>query len=622
MRGEISMVKRAIFVASLLLAGVSAYAQLPKDPEERKKVVAQIFQANARQLTLFDREGKAVTQIGSRDLYNQVVLSPDRTRVAAIKPDLEKETNDLWIIDVATGQGTQITTSQTREGVQAPAWSPDGSQVAYVALRSGSFNIYKKASNGTGTEELLYKGSAPMTITDWSMDGRFLGYFSNDLSGGALFALPANGSGERKPIEIARAKFQMQTVRFSPDSRLVVYVTNETGRSEIYVRAFNAPGETPASKAGPWQISDQGGIGMTYWRRDGRELYFLAADRGIMAVQVTLSPEFEFGKPKLLYRPPDSMPLGAGAAMISRDGERILVAVPPPQLRQLTVFDRQGKVVSTVGEPGVYLQPNLSPDGKSVVVIKIDTSKTSNQDIWTYDLATGKGTPITQDTPPDNAPIWSPDGKSVAFVSTRESYSGIYRKSADGKGSEELLFRYTPGAGMVLTDWSPDGKFMTFYNGVLLLVPVTTNQPALERKEIEWLREDYDVVQGRFSPDERYVAFLSNEADPDRLELYVRPFDPNKPEKPAGPAVRVSEKGAIGMVFWRGDGKEIYFMNRDWEVLAVDVTTTPTFKAGTPKVLFKLQGPLPGNPPQWSNVSRDGQKFIFAMPTTAGTPAR
>jgi len=613
---------RVVIVAVLLLAaGLPLHGQLPRDPEERKKVLAQIFEANARQLTLFDRDGKAVGQIGTRALYNQVVLSPDRTRVAAIKPDLEKETNDLWIMDVATGEAAQITSSQAREGIQTPVWSPDGSQVAYVALRAGSFNIYRRASNGTGDEELLYKGSAPMTLTDWSMDGRFLGYFSTDLTGGALFALPLSGSCERKPIEIARSKFQMQTVRFSPDSRFIAYVTNETGRTEVYVRPFSAPGEATASKGGPWQISEQGGIGMAFWQRDGRELYYLAADRGIMAVPVTLSPDFEFGKPKLLFRPPESMPLNAGAAMISRDGQRVLVAVPPPQLRQLTVFDRQGKIVSTVGQPGLIVQPGISPDGKSIVVMKNDTT-TGNQDIWVYDLATGNGTAITQDTPPDNAPIWSPDGKYVAYVSTRESYAGIYRKSADGKGTEELLFRYTPGAGMVLTDWSPDGKFVTFYTGVLLLVPVTTNQPALERKAIEWLREDFDALQGRFSPDGRYIAFLSNEADPDRLEVYVRPFDPNKPEAPAGPAVRVSKNGAIGMVSWREDSKEMYFITRDWEVIAVDITTTPTFQAGIPKVLFKMQGPLPGNPGQWKNVSRDGQRFIFAMPSAAATGPR
>jgi len=68
------------------------------------------------------------------------------------------------------------------------------------------------------------------------------------------------------------------------------------------------------------------------------------------------------------------------------------------------------------------------------------------------------------------------------------------------------------------------------------------------------------------------------------------------------------------MISWRQDGKEMYFLTRDWEVMAVDVTTTPTFQAGTPKLLFKLPGPLVGNPAQWKNVSPDGQHFVFAMP--------
>jgi len=236
------------------------------------------------------------------------------------------------------------------------------------------------------------------------------------------------------------------------------------------------------------------------------------------------------------------------------------------------------------------------------------------------DIATGKGTAVTNDTPPENAPVWSPDGKQVAYVSTRESYAGIYRKAADGTGDEELLFRYTPGAGMVLTDWSPDGKFLTFFTGVLLLVQLRPDQKALDRQAIEWLREDYDVTQGRFSPDGRFLAFLSNEADADKPQVSVRPFDASKPEAPGpGPAVQVSKNGALGMIFWRQDGKEMYFLTRDWEVMAVDVTTTPTFQAGTPKLLFKLPGPLPGNPAQWKNVSPDGQRFIFAMPATAAS---
>ena len=83
-----------------------------------------------------------------------------------------------------------------------------------------------------------------------------------------------------------------------------------------------------------------------------------------------------------------------------------------------------------------------------------------------------------------------------------------------------------------------------------------------------------------------------------------------------------TKDGAIGMVMWRQDGKELYFMTRNWEVMAVDVETTPTFKAGTPRMLFSLPGPLPGNPMQWKNVSHDGQRFIFAMPVTAPGPGR
>jgi Tol biopolymer transport system component len=606
-------------LAVLLLAPAPAGAQLPKDPAERAKVIAQIMAANARQLTLFDREGKEVNVVGPKDLYNQPVLSPDAKRVAVVKADLEKETNDLWVLEVATGKGVQITASQSRESATSPAWSPDGRQVAYVALRSGRFGLYRKASDGSGSEELLYQSpAAPMTLTDWSQDGRFLTYFSTDLSGGTLFAVPLNAAGERKPIEAFRSKSQVSGPRLSPDSRSLAYMSNESGRNEIYVRPFDPSAAAGAvDAAGAVQISDQGGQGMAFWRRDGKELYYLGADRGVRAVEVGAATTTKFGRPKVLFRPSDATPVAPGTASISRDGERIVIAVPPPQLRQLTVLDREGKVVSTIGQPGLYVQPGLSADGRHVAVMRNDP-QTGNTDIWTFDVATGNGTPVTNDTPPENAPVWSPDGKQVAYVSTRGNYAGIYRKAWDGKGEEELLFRYTPGAGMVLTDWSPDGKFLTFYTGVLLVVPLRENEKPLDRKAIEWLREDYDAVQGRFSPDERFLAFLSNEANPERTEVYVRPFDASKPQAPGpAPAVQVSKNGAIGMIFWRQDGKEMYFLNRDWEVMAVDVATTPTFQAGTPRLLFKLPGPMPGNPAQWKNVSPDGQRFIFAMPAQA-----
>ncbi len=103
----------------------------------------------------------------------------------------------------------------------------------------------------------------------------------------------------------------------------------------------------------------------------------------------------------------------------------------------------------------------------------------------------------------------------------------------------------------------------------------------------------------------------------------MRPFDASAPESGAGGAspVQVSNAGARGMIFWRQDGKELIYLTSDWEVMAVDVTTTPTFQAGTPRILFTLPDRLDGNPQVWKNVSRDGQRFVFAMDVPVSAPA-
>jgi Tol biopolymer transport system component len=603
-----------VTAAALALAGYlvprPAAGQLPRDPVERARVIKEILQTNARQLTLFDRSGKSVSQIGPRAMYNRPVLSPDGKRVVVIKGDLDKETNDVWILDVATGQGTQITTTPPREGANTPVWSPDGSQVAYVRLSEGFPSLYRKASTGAGTEELLYRHNAPIDLTDWSMDGRYLSFFSTNLGGGGLYSLPAEGTGERKPIEILRSTFQLRAPRLSPDGRFFVYVSNPSGRDEIYVRPFDSTGAQPSGE--PWKISDAGGIGMPIWRRDGKELYYLGANGAVMAVDVTTTPTVTFSAPRVLFRLSEETPVTATMANVSRDGERILIAVPPPQLVQMTVFDRQGQVVGRVGQPGRYAMPSFSPDGTRVAVLRNDPD-TGNRDLWTFDAATGKGTPITNDTFPEDMHVWSPDGKHLAYFSMRQSDASLYRKASDGTGPEELVFRYTPGTFIGLTDWSRDGKFLTFFTGVLAVLPIGVDAKASDRKEIEWLREEYDVVLGRFSPDSRFLAYLSNEAKVDTMQVYVRPFDASKPEAPgAGPAVQVSKDGASGMIAWRADGRELYFMTRNWEIMAVDVTTTPTFQAGAPRLLFKVQGPLPG--PPGSYITRDGQRFILPMP--------
>ena len=611
----------AVLTGAVMLAPVPGFGQANTDKARaaaKAKAIAQAFEANARTLTIFDRQGKMVTTVGPRAIYNTPVFSPDAKRLVAGKADLEKEVQDLWVFDIATGNSIQLTSGKAREGSSTPAWSPDGSKIAYIGLRSGTYGLYQKASNGQGDEELLYKLPGVGTLTDWSQDGRYLTYHSTDLGGGILFALPLNATGERKPVEAFRSPKQAQGMRLSPDDKFLSYSSNESGKTEMYVRPFDPAGGSNA--AAGRQVSDQGGQGMGFWRRDGKEFYYLGADRSIMSVSVSTAPALEVGKPRVLFHPPDEIAVAPGTSSVSRDGERFVIAVPPSRLRQLTVLDRQGKVVKTIGDPCACGQPSFSPDGTRVAVTRNDP-KTGFNDIWTFDVATGKGSAVTSDVWQDNTPIWSNDGKQLAYVSTREQYSGIYRKAWDGSGQEELLFRYTPGAGVGFSDWSQDGKFLTFATGALLVVHLGDNEKALDRKALEWIRDENNEFGGRFSPDGRFLAYGSDESDPldfaggGSVDVYVRPFDAAKPEVPGpGKAVRATTGGAQIFGWRRQDGKELIYMNRDFELMSMEVTTTPTFSAGTPKLLFKLASPQTAISPD--GISRDGQRFVFGMPVS------
>ena len=609
----------AVVMAAAALSAVLLLGQAPPSANDEKaklkaankaKNIAKNFENNAAVVTLYDRTGKTVGTVGERALYNQYILSPDRTRVAVIKNDPAAENADLWILDVATGKEIRMTTGAARDFVQGVVWSPDGGQVAYVAFRAANEGVYRRASNGEGAEEVLYKNpGAGLNLADWSLDGRFLSFAKSDLAGGVLYLLPLSGEGERKPVEVFRSELRMFAPRFSPDGRFLSYVMlNQAQKVETFVRPIDA-----SAGAGPWQLPE-GIQSAIFWRRDGKELYYLGQDRAVMVAEVTTAPTFKLGTPKVLFRPPGAVPVNIGE--ISRDGERFVALPPPkgPQLQQLTVYDRDGKVVSKVGDPGVYNQPAFSPDGKRLLVMKGDLEK-STQDIWTVDLATGKETRVTSDAPPKGNPMWSPDGKHILYVSLRGTYMGVYRKAADGTGDEEFLFRYTPGAGINLTDISPDGKYLAIGSGgVVLVVPLTGSDP-LARKAIEFSREEFNVNLGRFSPDGRFLAYVSNEVDPDRNEVYVRPFDASTGLAGEG-KWQLSKDGAAGMQLWRNDGKEFFFRQfvqpgtDDFVLMSAEVSTDPAFQAATPKALFRLPGPINGN---LGNISRDGQRVVFAI---------
>ena len=157
------------------------------------------------------------------------------------------------------------------------------------------------------------------------------------------------------------------------------------------------------------------------------------------------------------------------------------------------------------------IRRRLFSDGSRVAVVKNDPD-TDGRDIWAFDIATGKSTAITSDAPPDSAPIWSPDGSQIAYVSDREKTSTVFRRAANGTGGEDLVYRHTTGASIILTDWSADGRFLCFWAGeTMFLLPLTG-----ERTPIELGRER----GGRFSPDSRLIAFNSNQSG--RFQVYVQ----------------------------------------------------------------------------------------------------
>ncbi|MGB2714376.1 MAG: hypothetical protein WBC51_09375 [Vicinamibacterales bacterium] len=274
-------------------------------------------------------------------------------------------------------------------------------------------------------------------------------------------------------------------------------------------------------------------------------------------------------------------------------------------LQQLTIFDRRGTVISRVGEPGSYSQASFAPDGSRLAVIKRDLDA-DTQDVWTFDIDTGKGTSITSDPAQDSAPVWSPDGRYLAYVSVRENTHGLYRRRADGTGSEERLYIHNTGAPIVLTDWS-SGDRLCFWSGdTMFVLPL-----AGDRKAIQLTREDFFGRGGRFSPDGRFLAFNSN--DSGRFQIYARALDPT-----AGTADRkqVSPEGGIGGIVWRRDGKEIFYLSQPprQTVMAVEVNTKPTFDVRPPQRLFEMPAPIVA-PAQLSNISSaDGQRFVFAVP--------
>ena len=291
----------------------------------------QLTPAPRSQLAWFERSGRQTAVLGAPADYTEVMLSPDGTRAAVSVVDPASGSSDLWIFDVARGSRERVTLDPG--GDFAPIWSrASGREIIHSAQRAGSIHLYRRPA-GAGPEELLYEDGLGKFASDWSADGRFLVYIAGGgiIRRSDLWVLDVAGGQPARPF--IETTFPESHAQFSPDGRWLAYMSIETGAFEVYVTPF--PGPSPGERR---QVSTAGG-GWPRWGRDGRELFYMAADpdvssdtpdryRVLTAVTVDGNgPNFQiFGEERLFVT--QLRPVGRLDAFpydVSADGQRFLL---------------------------------------------------------------------------------------------------------------------------------------------------------------------------------------------------------------------------------------------------------------------------------------------------------
>ena len=385
-----------------------------------------------------------------------------------------------------------------------------------------------------------------------------------------------------------------------PDGRHFLFARDAGLESGIYLGSLDAK---PEEQTGTRVLSDLSAIAYVRGADGGAGHILFVRDDTLMA------QGFDTGTLALTG---DAVPVGEDllnrdSFSASREGLLVYLAGGGSSV-QLTWFDRQGKTLGTVGGVGRTLNNmRISPDGTRLAANR--SERGARDDIWVMDLAQGSETRLTTDPTFDYSPVWSPDGKRIAFASDRQGPGNLYVRAADGAGRDELLLK--TGQEKAPLDWSQDGRFLLFYvstpKGHDIWVLPMDAAPGGERRPLPYLRTDAQELNARFSPDGRFVAYTSDESG--SMEVYVRPFNPASPEASGTGSgkVRASPNGANSAGRWAPDGKSLAYFTSDCRRWSVDVTATPRLRVSTPRLLGEFpRGNLVTTP--------DGLRLLVGVP--------
>jgi serine/threonine-protein kinase len=263
-----------------------------------------------RTLLRVDRDGRAAPLVEARAGYEYPAFAPDGRRLAVM---ISSESgSDIWIIDLGRGTRTRFTAGNTSA---FPVWAPDGSKMAFQSTAPGPWNLFWKPLDGSAEAQPFLKvpdssgapswpntganllpgtlptlsGAGPQFPMSWSPDGSTLAFHERKPNGERDIWVVSPGSD---PVPFLITPFDERSPRFSPDGKWLAYVSDESGRNDVYVQPFPGPGPK-------WLVSTDGGIDPV-WSKDGRELFYRQDDQ-MMAVSVAPKGVFSAGRPQRLF---------------------------------------------------------------------------------------------------------------------------------------------------------------------------------------------------------------------------------------------------------------------------------------------------------------------------------
>jgi Tol biopolymer transport system component len=484
------------------------------------------------------------------------------------------------------------------DDARAPFWSPDSRYIAFFARGK-----LKYVDATGGTVQIVTDAPGPGAGGSWS-SGNTIVFSTAPLNDGLRRVQVGIAEASQPVTRVDRGKGQRghNFPQFLPD-----------GRHFLFGVFGGAGGET-------WIGSLDGGEPRLLMRADAVARYaepgYLLFKRGpLMAQRVNGNDIQSVGDPiRLTDAAVGFNRLTTILALSTSTTGTLVYGSAPAGETQLAWRDRSGRMLGVIDLTNSSAA-SVSRDGAMLVMSR--SLPQTGVDLWLYDLKRRTPLRFTLDSASERTPIWSPDGKYVAYSAARDgSVDRLYRRPTMGSGNEQLLFKTE---GSFPTDWSADGRFILFHTPNAPDNPDQRNGMDLwvlslaDLKARPLVGTAFNEAQGTLSPDGRWVAYASDESG--AFEVYVQSF-------PGGGSKRPVSSGGGAEPRWRADGRELFYVSADRRLMAVPTTIGPGFEAGKPDALFTMNvRDLVFPYSKRYDVIPDGQRFVLQELIGRGSPS-